>query len=116
MPASKKTSAGKPANARPKAPTARAKGPAATPAPVLADVRAQIDGIDRRIQELIAQRAGFALQVGKAKGVAHRLVGDLAKVDVEAMGKVDIVLAGLLPALVGERQGKGQRCVVECEG
>ena len=75
MPASKKTSAGKPANARPKAPTARAKaptarakGPAATPAPVLADVRAQIDGIDRRIQELIAQRAGFALQVGKAKG------------------------------------------------
>ncbi|TXI29327.1 MAG: prephenate dehydratase [Ottowia sp.] len=68
MPASKKTSAGKPANARPKAPTARAKRPAATPAPVLADVRAQIDGIDRRIQELIAQRAGFALQVGKAKG------------------------------------------------
>ena len=68
MPASKKTSAGKPANARPKAPTARAKGPAATPAPVRADVRAQIDGIDRRIQELIAQRAGFALQVGKAKG------------------------------------------------
>ena len=68
MPASKKPSAGKPANARPKAPTARAKGPAATPAPVLADVRAQIDGIDRRIQELIAQRAGFALQVGKAKG------------------------------------------------
>ena len=68
MPASKKTSAGKPANARPKAPTARAKDPAATPAPALADVRAQIDGIDRRIQELIAQRAGFALQVGKAKG------------------------------------------------
>ena len=68
MPASKKTSAGKPANARPKASTARAKDPAATPAPALADVRAQIDGIDRRIQELIAQRAGFALQVGKAKG------------------------------------------------
>ena len=68
MPASKKTSAGKPANARPKASTARAKDPAATTAPALADVRAQIDGIDRRIQELIAQRAGFALQVGKAKG------------------------------------------------
>ena len=68
MPASKKTSAGKPANARPKASTARAKDPAATPAPALADVRAQIDGIDRRIQELIAQRARFALQVGKAKG------------------------------------------------
>ena len=68
MPASKKTSAGKPANARPKASTARAKDPAATPAPALADVRARSDGIDRRIQELIAQRAGFALQVGKAKG------------------------------------------------
>lgn len=37
-------------------------------APVLADVRNRIDGIDRRIQELIAERAGFAHQVGKAKG------------------------------------------------
>ena len=37
-------------------------------APALADVRARIDGIDRQIQELIAQRAAFALQVGKAKG------------------------------------------------
>lgn len=36
--------------------------------PVLADVRAKIDGIDRQIQSLIAERAQFALQVGKAKG------------------------------------------------
>ena len=36
--------------------------------PVLADVRAKIDGIDRQIQSLIAERAEFALQVGKAKG------------------------------------------------
>ncbi len=36
--------------------------------PVLADVRNRIDGIDRRIQELIAERALFAHQVGKAKG------------------------------------------------
>ena len=36
--------------------------------PDLADVRTQIDGIDRRIQELIAERAQWARQVGKAKG------------------------------------------------
>lgn len=43
---------------------------AAEPAakPMLADVRAKIDGIDRQIQSLIAERAQFALQVGKAKG------------------------------------------------
>jgi chorismate mutase/prephenate dehydratase len=42
----------------------------ATPAqePGLADVRAQIDGIDRQIQALIAERAQWARQVGKAKG------------------------------------------------
>ena len=39
-----------------------------TAPPVLADVRTQIDGIDRQIQALIAQRAQFAHQVGKAKG------------------------------------------------
>jgi len=53
-------------NARPPA-----RGKAAAPAvaaPVLADVRAKIDGIDREIQELIAERARFAHQVGKAKG------------------------------------------------
>jgi len=39
-----------------------------TPIPPLADVRAEIDRIDRTIQELIAERARFARQVGKAKG------------------------------------------------
>ena len=34
----------------------------------LADARASIDAIDRRIQELIAERANWAHQVGKAKG------------------------------------------------
>ncbi|KAF1698159.1 prephenate dehydratase [Pseudoxanthomonas jiangsuensis] len=66
----------------PAAPAKKAKAPAAAPAkkpaaraaqaqpaaPALADVRARIDGIDRQIQELIAQRAAFALQVGQAKG------------------------------------------------
>ncbi len=41
---------------------------ATSPAPALADVRAHIDGIDRQIQGLIADRAAYALQVGKAKG------------------------------------------------
>ncbi|WP_334179975.1 prephenate dehydratase [Pseudoxanthomonas sp.] len=40
----------------------------AAPAPALSDVRAKIDGIDRQIQSLIAERAQFAHQVGKAKG------------------------------------------------
>ena len=39
-----------------------------TQAPQLAEVRARIDAIDRQIQALIAERAEFALQVGKAKG------------------------------------------------
>ena len=34
----------------------------------LADARSRIDGIDRQIQELIAERAGWAHMVGKAKG------------------------------------------------
>jgi chorismate mutase/prephenate dehydratase len=73
MAASKKT-AGKPAkapgkDASAKKKSAAARAEAAQPqAPVLADVRAHIDGIDRQIQELIAQRAAYALQVGKAKG------------------------------------------------
>ena len=41
---------------------------AAPPPPDLAAVREQIDGIDRQIQGLIAERAQFARQVGKAKG------------------------------------------------
>lgn len=47
---------------------ARKKAEAAVAPPLLSDVRAKIDGIDRQIQSLIAERAGFALQVGKAKG------------------------------------------------
>src|SRR5690242_11788649 len=38
------------------------------PDPNVAEVRARIDGIDRQIQALIAERANFAHQVGKAKG------------------------------------------------
>jgi chorismate mutase/prephenate dehydratase len=45
----------------------KADKPAPAPS-ALADVRNQIDGIDRQIQALIAQRAQFAHQVGKAKG------------------------------------------------
>jgi len=41
---------------------------AAIPALNLADARARIDGIDRQIQQLIAERAGWAHMVGKAKG------------------------------------------------
>lgn len=47
------------------------KGPLETPAPDkpdLAKVREQIDGLDRQIQQLIAERAQWAHQVGKAKG------------------------------------------------
>jgi chorismate mutase/prephenate dehydratase len=40
----------------------------AGPRPDLAEVRAQIDGIDQQIQSLIRQRAHWAHQVGKAKG------------------------------------------------
>ncbi|KPG78068.1 prephenate dehydratase [Stenotrophomonas maltophilia] len=59
--------------AKDSAPT-KAKGEAASnPAPTLAplalaDVRSKIDQIDRDIQNLIAERARFAHQVGKAKG------------------------------------------------
>jgi len=48
-----------------------AKSPAAgseSKPPVLAEVRQRIDAIDQQIQALIAERARFALQVGKAKG------------------------------------------------
>jgi len=67
MAAPKKPIAGKPATAGKSANSTKPKPKPAAP-PQLADVRAQIDGIDRRIQELIAERARFALQVGKAKG------------------------------------------------
>lgn len=51
----------------PNKPAAKAAS-AVSPPPALADVRAKIDEIDRGIQALIAERAHFAHQVGKAKG------------------------------------------------
>jgi chorismate mutase/prephenate dehydratase len=47
---------------------ARPRKTARPSAPSLAAARARIDAIDRQIQELIAERAGWARQVGKAKG------------------------------------------------
>ncbi|USJ00912.1 prephenate dehydratase [Xanthomonas prunicola] len=61
-----KTSAG--ASVTKDANTPADKSAIKTAAPVLADVRAKIDEIDRNIQALIAERANFAHQVGKAKG------------------------------------------------
>ena len=46
---------------------AKKKAPSKTPLS-LADARARIDSIDRDIQALIAERANWARQVGKAKG------------------------------------------------
>ena len=60
--------ASKPSKPKKTAKPAAGKKTEATPAPVLSDVRAKIDGIDRQIQSLIAERARFAHQVGKAKG------------------------------------------------
>ncbi|WP_414706905.1 chorismate mutase, partial [Rudaea sp.] len=49
--------------------TPKTKAAAAKTPPLdLAQARTRIDGIDRQIQELIAERAGWAQQVGKAKG------------------------------------------------
>jgi chorismate mutase / prephenate dehydratase len=44
------------------------KKKAAAATPSLTDARQRIDSIDRTIQQLIAERAGWARQVGKAKG------------------------------------------------
>ncbi|HEY1036801.1 MAG TPA: prephenate dehydratase [Pseudoxanthomonas sp.] len=60
--------ASKPSKPKKTAKPAAGKKTEALPAPVLSDVRAKIDGIDRQIQSLIAERAVFAHQVGKAKG------------------------------------------------
>ena len=51
----------------PKSPKSK-KSKDAVPVLALEQVRERIDAIDRQIQSLIAERAGFALQVGKAKG------------------------------------------------
>ena len=62
----------KPATKQPAAKKSTAKASsntdAAAPNPALSEVRARIDSIDTQIQSLIAERAQFALQVGKAKG------------------------------------------------
>ncbi len=64
MSRSRKPGAGTGAATRPGKPAAVARKPALD----LAEVRAQIDEIDLRIQELIGERARWAQQVGKAKG------------------------------------------------
>ncbi|SFK64576.1 prephenate dehydratase [Lysobacter sp. cf310] len=62
--AAKPSKAAKPKAAKPK-PAAPAAEPPALDLPTL---RTRIDGIDQHIQQLIAERAQFANQVGKAKG------------------------------------------------
>jgi chorismate mutase/prephenate dehydratase len=57
---------GKKPGASPPLPAAAA--PAGAVAPTLDQARERIDGIDRQIQALIAERAGWAQRVGKAKG------------------------------------------------
>ncbi|TWI03920.1 chorismate mutase [Luteimonas cucumeris] len=58
-----RTRQAKPATAGKPAAPAKAAGK-----PDLDEVRAQIDGLDRQIQQLIVERAQWAHQVGKAKG------------------------------------------------
>lgn len=53
-------------NSKPK--VTKESAPQVEAKPELSDVRARIDGIDRSIQALIAERAQWAQQVGKAKG------------------------------------------------
>ena len=62
----KKKAPGKKASSKQKPPIAAA--PESPPPPVLSEVRQRIDGIDQQIQGLIAERARWAQQVGKAKG------------------------------------------------
>ena len=79
-------------------PTGRKKAdPPATPA--LSEARERIDGIDRQIQALIAERAGWAQRVGKAKGpLKERLSGRMFSVEEDArfrdeedpMGEIDL--------------------------
>jgi chorismate mutase/prephenate dehydratase len=49
-------------------PARQEPAPIVEPKPDLGELRQRIDGIDRHIQELIAERAQFANQVGRAKG------------------------------------------------
>lgn len=52
----------------------------------------------------------------KPKLFRHRLVGDLARMHVEAAQQVDVLGQRTLGALVGEFQDERQRRVVEREG
>ena len=64
----KKSGMGVAPKAKDKALDSRVRGSDEPKQPDLGQVREQIDGIDRQIQDLIAQRAQWAHQVGKAKG------------------------------------------------
>jgi chorismate mutase / prephenate dehydratase len=64
----KPAAAGGKAKRAPQAPPRKQVPEDKQPGPDLTAVRAQIDGIDREIQSLIAERALWAQQVGKAKG------------------------------------------------
>ena len=66
--AARKPGGGKAPAKKPAGGKAVAGGKAAVAPPVLSEVRERIDGIDRQIQALIAERARWAQQVGKAKG------------------------------------------------
>lgn len=66
--AKKSVKAAKTAQVSATAATKPSSGNALAAKPDLLAVRAQIDGIDREIQTLIAERAQFARQVGRAKG------------------------------------------------
>jgi len=64
-----KTKSGEGNQAKPDASASKSAAKAAPALPPdLGELRQRIDGIDRHIQELIAERAQFANQVGKAKG------------------------------------------------
>jgi chorismate mutase / prephenate dehydratase len=64
-----KTKSGENSQAKPAAAAKKTAAEAADVLPPdLGELRQRIDGIDRHIQELIAERAQFANQVGKAKG------------------------------------------------
>jgi len=59
----------KPTPSKRRDPVGPARAAEAAPvSPALAEARARIDGIDQQIQQLISERAGWARQVGRAKG------------------------------------------------
>ncbi|QCO67625.1 hypothetical protein E5843_07280 [Luteimonas yindakuii] len=70
--------------------------PAVTPDP--ATVRAQIDGIDRGIQALIAERAWWARPVGQAKGLLAVAVDD-SRPELKVLAR-DVRVPGSFPVAV----------------